>query len=103
MTIPQKVRINGVDYDVIKLAAKEGLIISEATGAEVAGDIHYAGAFMRICECLAPGQQQVVFWHEVLHAILLNAETDKVPTIPDHLLTTIARGINQVLEDNQLG
>ena len=101
MKIPDKIRLNGIDYDVQFLHdLNDGERICD-------GLVDYNHSLISINPSTVGYQQQcIVFLHEVCHAILqlhdcANAgENARVPKDEEELLEVFARGFYQFLQDN---
>lgn len=101
MKIPEKVRLNGVDYTVqlVECLDSGGLVLD--------GLIDYNHATINIntstngyqCQC-------ITFLHEICHAILNNydcarlGETKRIPKDEETLVEMFSRGFYQFLQDN---
>lgn len=94
MNIPSKIRINGVDYQVIS----QPNIVS---GADVFyGMIDYNENNIKIAtRGVSQEKQKITLLHELFHGIIENAQLD----IDDEetVVEAFARGIYQIIADNE--
>lgn len=101
MKIPQKVRLNGVDYTV-------QFIHDLNNGGQVLdGEIKYNHQLININTSTQGYQGQcLTFLHEICHSILDNydcarlGETKRIPKDEETLVEMFARGFYQFLQDN---
>nr|DAH12382.1 MAG TPA: putative metallopeptidase [Bacteriophage sp.] len=92
MNIPNKVRIQGLEYSVEQ-------IYGLSDGAKVlAGEIWHMELRIRLQSEQAPQRAAVTLWHEILHAVVeqngLKLEDE------EHVVDTLAFAVHQILEDN---
>lgn len=101
MKIPVKIRLNGIDYDVVWVDnLNDGCSILD-------GQIDHNASVIRLNSSTQGYQQQcVTFLHEVCHAFLqlhdfANVGTDaRIPKDEETLVELFARSIYQFLQDN---
>ena len=93
MKIPESVRINGVEFAVVK---EHRLNDGERM---LAGQIRYAQCQIAIMEEASYEYQCLSLWHEIFHGIeeqaQLNLGEDR-----ERIIESFARGVYQVLQDN---
>lgn len=92
MNIPNKVRIQGLEYSVEQ-------IYGLSDGAKVlTGEIWHMMLRIRLQSEQAPQRAAVTLWHEILHAVIeqngLELEDE------EHVVDTLAFAVYQILEDN---
>lgn len=93
MNIPESVRINGVDYEIIQ----ESPILMD--GVECYGKINFAECTIQLKDKgISEQHKAVTLWHEILHGIIDGSglELDNKEEIVERL----SRGVYQVLQDN---
>lgn len=92
--IPNKVKVAGIDYEVIKLPY-----------VEIAGDRNYRGkcnsnqGIIEIAEDLGKDVEEQIFVHELVHACLDQAGYDEHD---EDMVTRFSVVLHQVLKDNKL-
>lgn len=97
MKIPESVRIGGVDYRIhIVPSLREG-------GAVLAGRIDYYNSEIKLSDTDNAGYhaRRITLWHEILHGIATHAELDFDKADEERIITVLAKGIYQVLQDNK--
>lgn len=95
MRIPEKVRIGGIDYPI-------RYVESLNDGAYVAyGQIDLDNPEIRISSTSGVEYQHqcITLWHEILHGLWDHFNLDSEHE--EELVTTLAKGIYMVLEDNK--
>lgn len=97
MNIPEKIRIAGVDFPVYQ---KE-IVINDRDLCY--GKISYDGSFIELSTGANTEHQRrcITLWHELTHAIIDNACFEVPEDKLENLCTIMARGIFQILQDNQ--
>lgn len=94
MQIPETLRIQGVDYQI--LASPQGLLVEEF----VFGLVEFEKARIRITtEGVDEQIQKITLLHEVFHIILDNFGIDTGES-EEFVVDSLARGMYQILEDN---
>jgi hypothetical protein len=94
MKIPNKIRINGIDYSIERV--KE---LSD-NGTPLSANICYHECKIRLCKKSNPQYSRVSLWHEILHAIVESVKLD-LGKDEEKIIDTLAYGINQVIQDNK--
>lgn len=97
MTIPDKIRIGGVDYLVQTI---ENL----RDGARILyGHIDYDNSRISLSgtDGIEHQRKCIILWHEILHGIANHAELNFEKADEETIITVLARGIYQVLMDNK--
>lgn len=94
MKIPNKIRINGIDYSIERV--KE---LSD-NGTPLSANICYHECKIRLCKKSDPQYSRVSLWHEILHAIVESVKLD-LGKDEEKIVDTLAYGINQVIQDNK--
>ena len=94
MQIPETLRIQGVDYQII--ASPQGIVADEF----VFGLVEFEKARIRITtEDVDEQIQKITLLHEVFHIILDNFGIDTGEN-KEFVVDSLARGMYQILEDN---
>ena len=94
MQIPETLRIQGVDYQI--LASPQGLLVEEF----VFGLVEFEKARIRITtEGVDEQIQKITLLHEVFHIILDNFGIDTGES-EEFVVDSLARGMYQILQDN---
>lgn len=93
MKIPEKVRIGGVEFDVV--------IESRLNDGEkmLAGQIRYMDCQIAVTEESSHEYQCLSLWHEIMHGIEQQAQLD-LGEEQERIIEAFARGVYQVLQDN---
>lgn len=97
MNIPKSIRIGGVDYEVrITPNLRDGTEI-------LAGHVDYYNSVIELSDTDNNGYhaRRITLWHEILHGIANHAELDFRKADEEHIVTVLAKGIYQVLQDNR--
>ena len=90
MKIPPKLKVLGIDYEVRRPE------VVECEG-EVAIGMHSGkDGFIAIKRDLTPTMAEATFFHEIVHAVNIG------DTLSEEQVEQIARGLYQVLKDNNL-
>jgi len=96
MTIPNKVRVNGVDYAIKR--SDELIIINHK---ECFGDIDYNKKLIRIKNDLQDIQgEEETLLHEIFHAIVYERNFDYSKNDDETITEELARGLYQIVKDN---
>jgi hypothetical protein len=90
-SLPKSLRIGPFDYEV-KL--QSGLFDG---GQRLSGHCKYSTSEIVIDADEGPQAQHATLWHEIVHAIINNADGSKHD---EALVNTLGHGIMQVLRDN---
>lgn len=96
MKVPNNIRIGGVDYKI-------KIVPNLRDGTEnLAGCIDYYNSEISLSDTDNNGHQArcITLWHEILHGIANHAEMDFSKSDEEHIITVLAKGIYQVLQDN---
>ena len=93
MKIPGKIRIGGVEFDV--------LIESRLNDGEkmLAGQIRYMDCQIALTAESSHEYQCLSLWHEIMHGIEQQAQLD-LGEEQERIIEAFARGVYQVLQDN---
>lgn len=101
MKIPEKVRLNGIDYTV------QFIHDLNDGGSVLDGEIKYNYQLINLNTSTQGYQGQcLTFLHEICHAILNNydcarvGETKRIPKDEETLVEIFSRGFYQFLQDN---
>jgi hypothetical protein len=97
MKIPRSVRIGGVDYEVrITPNLRDGAKL-------LYGHIDYYNSVIELSDTDNNGHQArcITLLHEILHGITNHAELDFEKAGEEQIVTVLAKGIYQVLQDNR--
>lgn len=89
----EKIRIGCLEY-TIKLVDK----LVDDEDQPIYGQVAYDACEIRIWKELDPQSKQATLWHEIIHAILVNA--GYVGEHDEQMVSAIAHGIYDVLIDN---
>lgn len=93
MKIPEKVRIGGVEFDVVtesRLNDGEKML---------AGQIRYMDCQIAIAEESSHEYKCLSLWHEIMHGIEEQTQLD-LGEDRERIIESFARGVYQVLQDN---
>lgn len=95
MKIPKSVRINGVDYDVqFEPRLNDGSSI-------LLGQVDICNCAIRLNPDTQNHQKNcITLWHEILHALCYNADLELPDEQEERIVSALAKGIYQVLQDN---
>lgn len=95
MKIPESVRINGVDYDVqFESRLNDGVNL-------LLGQVDYDRCIIKLNPDVQAHQKNcVTLWHEILHALCYNADLKLPDEQEEQIVSALAKGIYQVLQDN---
>lgn len=94
MKIPDKIRINGIEYKV------EQVPNLHSTTAVLYGQIDHEQSVLELnSENQAHQWMCVTLWHEILHAIVAYSNLD-LGDKEENIVDVFAHGIYQVLQDN---
>ena len=63
------------------------------------GEVKYAQQRITVLDSLTAGQQWITLWHEIIHAVLVQAGHEKLQGNED-LMNALSHGLVQVLMDN---
>ncbi|KKM70550.1 hypothetical protein LCGC14_0928510 [marine sediment metagenome] len=87
------IKIGCIDYaiDIVDL-------LEDDERKEIFGQLAYDECEIRILDRLAPQAKIAILWHEILHAILV--EAGFVGEHDEHMVSAIAHGISAVLKNN---
>ena len=97
MKIPDKIRINGVDYEITLVKANE--IISN-DGHICYGMIDHDYSQIKLSNDKQGHQEMCcTLWHELVHAFLRSCDID-LGDKTEAACEAVSRGIYQVLQDN---
>jgi len=91
-TLPKKVKIAGLTYYVLSDYP------FPPHNADLAGQIAPDDLEIRL-STKEPEVESLYFWHEVLHAIDIHYNNDK---LDEEVIMRLAHGIHQVLKDNEM-
>jgi len=96
MKIPRKVRIGGVDYDVREVDhLNNGTIVCYGQISIENSTISlHSGNQGHHMKC-------ITLWHEILHGIAAHAKLNLGEGQEEHVVEVLAKGIYQVLQDNE--
>ena len=94
MKIPNKIRINGLDFSIKRVKD-----LSD-NGTPLSANICYHECKINLRKKGDPQFLRVSLWHEILHAIAESAKLD-LGKDEEKIIDTIAYGINQVIQDNK--
>lgn len=94
MKIPNKIRINGIDYAI---ESPKHLDNGERL---LAGQVSYYESKIRIKATHEHQYRCVSLWHEILHAIAFSTGLE-LGKNEEKIIETFAYGINQVIQDNK--
>lgn len=97
MNIPNVVRIGGVDYEI---EYSENLRIGNSIAY---GKIDYDDCVIELSSSdgTSHNKRCQIFWHEVIHGVVDHANLELPSDDEEHIIDTIAKGINQVIQDNE--
>lgn len=90
----QQVRIGCINYKVVDV---EGL--QDEDGESIYGQVAYDACEIRLLAGLDPQARTATLWHEIVHAILVNAGF--VGDHDEQMVSAISHGICAVLSDNK--
>lgn len=93
MKIPEKVRIGGIEYQVVlenRLNDGEKML---------AGQIRYMTGEIAIDSVLGYEQRCLTLWHEIMHGIEDEMQL-RLGDEQERIIDAFARGVYQVLQDN---
>ena len=101
MTIPEKIKLNGVLYDIVW---KDEL---EEDGESLDGRIDYASNLIELNKSTQSYQNACrTLLHELIHFILeehdIGLKINKIPPDEEALCELFSRSLYQIFEDNQL-
>lgn len=94
MKIPNKIRINGIDFSIERVKDLND------NGTPLSANICYHKCKINLCKKSDPQYSRVSLWHEVLHAIVESVKLD-LGKDEEKIIDTLAYGINQVIQDNK--
>lgn len=94
MKIPNKIRINGIDYAI---ESPKHLDNGERL---LAGQVSYCESKIKIKATHEHQYRCVSLWHEILHAIAFSTGLE-LGENEEKIIDTLAYGINQVIQDNK--
>lgn len=93
MKIPEKIRIGGVEFDVVvEPRLNDGQRM-------LAGQIRYMECQIAIAEESSHEYRCLSLWHEIMHGIEDQAQLD-LGEQKERIIEAFARGVYQVLQDN---
>lgn len=92
MTLPDTIRIGGVDYSVVTV---QGLRDGKH---ELNGRIRYNQCLIEIEADMHPHKQFITLWHEILHGLIEHAGIEQPE---EGIILSLGYGITQVLRDNE--
>lgn len=91
--MPDRMKIGCINYTI-----REVEILEDDHGNEIYGQALFDNAEIQLLKRLAPQVKQATLWHEIIHAILINAgwtgEHD------ERMVSAIAHGLYAVIIDN---
>ena len=90
MKIPPKLKVLGIDYEVRRPE------VVECDGDVAIGMHSGKDGFIAIKRDLTPTMAEATFFHEIVHAVNIG------DTLSEEQVEQIARGLYQVLKDNNL-
>lgn len=95
MKIPDSIRINGVDYPVDLVAhLNDGV-------HKLHGIVNYNTCVISLDPDSQDHQKKcITLWHEILHALIYNAQIDMPEEEEEKIVIALSNGIYQVLQDN---
>lgn len=97
MNIPDKIKISGIDYKVIKT---EGPLVVD--GHQAYGMIDYNNRVIKLDTKLQDEQGiKSTFIHEVLHGIAFDRQIDW-ESGEENIIEQLTRGIYSLLKDNEI-
>jgi len=88
------IRVGPLRYKVVELP-----IVKSEDGRDLYGEIDYVERKIRISTAQPEAARLPTYWHEVIHGILAQAAMHKQNN-NEQLVTILANGIVQVLQDN---
>lgn len=94
MKIPNKIRINGIDFRIERVKDLND------NGTPLSANICYHKCEINLCKRGDPQYLRVSLWHEILHAIVESVKLD-LGNDEEKIIDTLAYGINQVIQDNK--
>lgn len=94
MKIPNKIRINGIDYAI------ENPKYLDNGERLLAGQVSYCESKIKIKATHEHQYRCVSLWHEILHAIAFSTGLE-LGENEEKIIDTLAYGINQVIQDNK--
>ena len=94
MKIPEKIRIGGVEFAIIK---ENRLNDGQRM---LAGQIRHIECQIAIAEDCAYEYRCLTMWHEIMHGIEEQMQID-LGDQREHIIEGFARGVYQVLQDNE--
>ena len=94
MKIPDKIRIQGMEYGIEQVAGLSNGI------NRLLGEVQHATLRIRLDAEQEPQRAAVTLWHEILHAVIEHAGLDLGTDVEERVADTMAFGVYQILEDN---
>lgn len=93
MRLPDSIMIGPIEYGLEEIAG----LRSTSDHTEILGEMDPTACFIRVEQEIPAQRQQVTLWHEILHAILAQAQRRQVS---DAVVGVLAFGIVEVLRRN---
>ena len=94
MKIPDKIRIQGMEYGIEQVAGLSNGI------NRLLGEIQHTTLRIRLDIEQEPQRAAVTLWHEMIHAVIEHAGLDLGSDVEERVADTVAFGVYQILEDN---